>query len=102
MICEGIGLIGIVEKHHSPSALVESCGLDELCRRPPNRRYKLIHIYLHGPDQSVELDTQRHGCLVETSDRGKFSLIECTKNRSSGHHAALLPELWNVVSWLWP
>src|SRR5213594_907093 len=75
----------------SPSPFLESRGLDELRGRAPYRRNIFVDIHLHCHDQSIEVDAERNSCLIETSDCGNFTLIECTKYLIISHHVPLLP-----------
>src|SRR6266849_4290 len=89
VVCQGSGLIGIVQKHHRPSPFLESRDLDELRGCAPDRGDKFVYIHLHGRDQSIEVDAERNSRFVKTSDFGNVTLIKRTKYPLI-HHAPLL------------
>src|SRR5262249_24058365 len=68
-----------------PRALDESGGLHEPGRRRPDRRDELVHVFLHGRDEIVEIDTKRNRGPVEAGNPRNLALIERTKRRFSGH-----------------
>src|SRR2546422_6501333 len=102
VICQGSGLISIVEKGDGPGSFLETRGLDELRRCSPHRRDKFVNIGLHSLDQSIEVDTESDCGLAEASDCGNFTLVESAKYRFAGHLTPLFLKSARVLCWLLP
>src|SRR5713101_3578521 len=62
----------------------------------------VVNICLHRRNQIIEVDAQRNGGLVKTSDCREFTLVECTKCRSGRHHTPLLPRVMKRCLWTVP
>src|ERR1700676_44928 len=99
VICQGAGLVRVIEKHHSPGTFYTVCRLDELRGRAPHRCCVLIHVRLHAGDQGVEIYPQRDGGFVKASNRGNDSLVECGEFWSCAHiEFSSVHQVWRACS----
>ena len=77
--------VGSFKECHRPRALKEAGGLHQLRRRSPDRSKVLVHEFLHGRDQSVEIHPQRSFRAVKTRDCGHLVAVRMRRRELSRH-----------------